>query len=203
MEIIYLIRIEDIQAIKPISGNLDINKKLNPYIREAQEFDITKFLGDEFYIALEEDFAAQPSLATYADLFNGCEYQYDGRTYRHRGIKAMLIEFAYARYKSNAQVNDTAFGTVVKTTPDSQPASEKSIARQVDNALSAAYKYQSDVYDYLCRKSSDYPLWPNRIADREQRSSIRVSSIGGNRRKAGSSYCCRTCGRYSNCTCNL
>jgi hypothetical protein len=202
MDIIQLIKIEDIASLKPISMNTDVTKKLNTFIQEAQEFDVMKFLGDEFYISLETDFAAQPSLAVYSDLFNGCSYTYQGVTYRHRGIKTMLVYYSYARFIANVQSNQTAFGNVMKVTPESQPVSDKTITRQVDQALSAASKYQADVYDYLCRLSSTYPLWKNRVADRQQKSSIRVSAVGGNR-KLGSSYCCRTCGRYSNCNCNI
>jgi hypothetical protein len=200
MDAVQLIKIEDIQKVKPISSNADVNKKLNTFILEAQEFDLVPFLGDEFYISLEEDFVAQPSLETYSDLFNGCEYTYSGVKYRHRGVKQMLVYFAYSRYLADVQSNQTAFGNVVKSTPDSTPVSEKTIARQVNQALAGANKYKSDLDDYLCRMSSSYPLWTGRIADRTKRSSIRLSAVGGNG-KIGSSTCCRRCGKYSNCNC--
>jgi hypothetical protein len=200
-----LITIDNIIEYKPMSINTDVTKKLNTYIQEAQEFDVMKFLGDEFYIALENDFIAQPSLPTYSDLFNGSEYIYAGVTYRHRGIKAMLIYYAYARYLANTQSNQTAFGNVAKTNPDSTPVSDKTIQRQVEQALAGAYKYQSDVNDYLCRMYSTfpYPLWSGRVADRIPTSSLKISAVGGNRNKVGSSYCCKGCGRYTNCICNL
>ena len=202
MEFIRLITIEDIAAVKPISLNTDVQKKLNTFIQEAQEFDLVKFLGDAFYMAIEADFAAQPSLETYSDLFNGCEYTYNGVQYRHRGLKTVLIYYAYAKYLANAQSNQTAFGNVVKTNTDSTPISDKTITRQVEQALSGAYKYQSDVNDYLNRNSSTYTLWSGRIADRTQRSSVRISSVGGNARKVASSYRCPSCGKYTNCSCN-
>ena len=79
----YLITLADIQALKPISVNINETKALKPFILEAQEFDLKPFMGDAFYIALMTDFDASPSLSTYSDLFNGSTYTYDGETYQH------------------------------------------------------------------------------------------------------------------------
>lgn len=196
-----LITIEDILAFKPMSINTDVTKKLNTFIQEAQEFDVAPFLGDALYLAIEEDFLASPSLSEFSDLFNGCEYTYNGVKYRHRGVKAMIVYFAYGRYIANAQSNQTAFGVVQKNNTDSVPVSDRTIERQTNQANSGGEKYKRDVEDFLNRNYKDYPLWNNRVADRTEKSSLRVSSVGGNKRKLGSSYCCKGCGRYTNCNC--
>src|SRR5690554_260257 len=113
-----LITISDIQAFKPISNNIDVSKKLNTFIREAQEFDLRPILGDEFYLAIVADFEASPSLVTYSDLFNGVTYTYGSNTYQHDGLKSVLVYYAYSRYLNDVQINQTAFGAVIKTNPD-------------------------------------------------------------------------------------
>lgn len=195
-----LITLADIQAFKPVSSNVDQAKKLIPYILEAQEFDLRPILGEELYIDLLSDFVASPSLATYEDLFNGSTYTYAGKTYQHSGVKAVLVYYAYARYKSNSNVTDTAFGSVGKTTPYSTPSDEKTIVRQVQQIRAGAVAYQDRVVDFLNRNSTDYPLWKcNNVS--KPRTGFKINSIGGNR-KVGSSYKCLGCGRYTNCICN-
>ncbi|CAB4152549.1 hypothetical protein UFOVP606_15 [uncultured Caudovirales phage] len=200
-DIVKLITIEDIIAYKPMSINTDVTKKLNTFIQEAQEFDVASFLGDAFYMALENDFIAQPSLTIYSDLFNGCSYVYDGITYRHRGVKAMLVYYTYSRYIANSQSNQTAFGVVAKNNTDSTPVTDKTIARLADQAQAGAEKYKRDLEQFLNLNYTNYPLWYNRIANRTKSASIRVSSVGGNNRKVASSYRCVGCGRYTNCIC--
>ena len=66
---IKLITLADIRTYKQISSNLNAIK-IDSEINEAQEFDLRPFMGDEFYLALLDDFSASPSLQIYDDLFN-------------------------------------------------------------------------------------------------------------------------------------
>lgn len=171
-----LITISDIQAFKPISNNIDVSKKLNTFIREAQEFDLRPILGDEFYLAIVADFEASPSLVTYSDLFNGVTYTYGSNTYQHDGLKSVLVYYAYSRYLNDVQINQTAYGAVTKTNPDSQPISEKALARQVGQAVSGARAYEQRVIEYLKRNEATYPLW--KCYEKSKKTGgFRVSSI--------------------------
>lgn len=154
-----LITIADFSGLPAISGNTNVLKKLTPYIKEAQELDLLPILGQEFYWALIADFDGSPSLATYDDLFNGSSYTLSGHTYKHQGIKLALCYYAYARYRMNANEEETATGIVTKNNPYSEPASEKTIARRVDQARSAAFAYMEPVIKFLNDNSDDYPLW--------------------------------------------
>jgi hypothetical protein len=156
-----LISISDFTPYKAISANLNVVKKLEPYILEAQEFDLRPLLGDELYNAVVEDFEASPSLQVYGDLFNGSDWTVGSHTYKHNGLIPVLCYFAYARYKTNSNVEDTAFGTVTKRNIESEPVSEKTIARQSDQARSGAMAYWYKVEKFLCDNSEDYDLWVN------------------------------------------
>ena len=109
-----LISRDDIVEYRSISANLNTTKKLSPYILEAQKVDIKNLLGNALYNALVTDYEASPSLATYSNLFNGSSWECGNKTYKHDGIKVVLIYFAYARYLINSPFESTAFGTVVK-----------------------------------------------------------------------------------------
>ena len=67
-----LITITDIQKFKPLSKNTDVVKKVDPFIKEAQEFELRPFMSDEFYLELVSQFESSPQFSNskYADLFN-------------------------------------------------------------------------------------------------------------------------------------
>ena len=117
---IKLIDINDITEYKPISLNLDVTKKLNFAIEEAQKYDVMPFLGDTLYILLEQDYSTgSPEFSNqiYSDLFNGCDYVEGNMTYRQGGVKAMIVYYAYARYVASSNVNHSAFGLVKNKRP--------------------------------------------------------------------------------------
>jgi len=156
-----LITLANIRAIKSIALNVQQEKELIPYILEAQRFDLNKFLGDAFFLALIEDFEASPSLSTYSMLFNGGSYIHDGVNYQLYGVKELLVYYAYARYVNNSNVISTPTGFVNKTNPYSDQVTDKTIARSVDNARAGASFIEESLKTYLNRKKSDYPLWNN------------------------------------------
>lgn len=196
-----LITLSDIQAVKPISANVEVTTKITPNILEAQELDLRTVLGEELYIDLLQDFAASPSLVHYADLFNGATYVYNTRTYQFQGVKMVLIYFFYARYLTNVQQTSTPYGEVNKTNQFSTYSDAKVLAAKIAQAKSAALVYQDRVIEFIVRHRSDYPLYRG-FADRsEERSGISISGIGGNQ-KVGSSYRCRSCGKYTGCNCD-
>lgn len=171
-----LISISDFTPYKAISANINATKKLEPYILEAQEFDLKPLLGDELYNALVEDFEASPSLTDYSDLFNGSEWTLSGHNYKHAGLIPVLCYFAYARYKLNSNTEDTAFGTITKRNNESEPVSEKTISRQADQARSGAMSYMNQVIKFLNDNSTDYPLWVNSCKTKTGRT--RITDVG-------------------------
>ena len=171
-----LISISDFSGYPAISTNVNTAKKLDPYITEAQRFDLLPILGQELYWDLINDFTASPSLVEYGDLFNGSEYTISGKTFKHEGLKPALIYFTYARYRMNANEEETAGGLVTKNNPYSEPASEKTIARRVDQARSAAFAYMEPVIKFLNDKHLDYPLWANSCKGSNKRST-RITGI--------------------------
>lgn len=201
---IKLIDINDIVELKPMSLNTDVSKKLNFCIEEAQKYDVSPFLGDTLYILLETDFTNSPSLGQniYADLFNGCDYTFSQRTFRHGGVKAMLVYYAYARYVQNSNVNPSAFGIVDKINDHSNGVSKEALARQIDGAISLAEAEKSKVDQFLRYNISDYPTYANKYIT-PAATGIKINAIGGDRRnKLGSSYRCRECGHYR-CLCKF
>lgn len=155
---IFLTDATNIRAVKPqLSTNIDLNKKVQPAIRDAQEFDIRPFLGDELYNAIQDDI--QNSGTVYDDLMNETVYTHGGRTYVSPGLRNTVSLFAYARIKSDANEHDTAFGAVNKLNPYSNGVSEATISRQVREIKEQAKIYLQRVQAYLDRNENQFPLW--------------------------------------------
>lgn len=174
-----LITLSEIQAVKPISSNLNASKKLNTFIEEAQDFDLRPIIGDEFYLALSADVLASPSLQTYGDLWNGSTYVYGSNTYKNYGLKIVLINYAYARYLKATNTNQTAFGAVQKVNPNSEPISEKALTRLVGQAISSAKEYEATVHKFLNLNNEDYPLYEC-FNDNGKRRSFRITGVRSN-----------------------
>lgn len=154
-----LITLADIRAVKSIALNINQEKELIPYILEAQNFDLMKFLGVEFYVDLVNDFTASPSLDKYQLLFNGGSYTSNGKSLYLNGLKSLLIYYVYRRYANNSNVIATPTGFVHKTNNYSENVSEKTISRLVDNANASALMLEDELRNFLNKNKADYPLW--------------------------------------------
>jgi hypothetical protein len=171
-----LISLTDIQEYKPISSNIDATKKLNPFIKEAQQFDLRPILGDEFYLDLVADIEASPSLTKYADLWNGNTFTVGSDTYENAGLKVVLVYYAYARYLNRANTNQTAFSVVQKNNPNSESISEAALARLVGQATSGAKDYEARIKFYLDNNASLYPLYTCQN-DNRRTGGIRITAV--------------------------
>lgn len=139
----------------PASANLKESKAVVPYIVAAQEFDLRPFLSDQFF----KDILANPG--NYTALLTRTDYTHGGELYTNPGLKACLARYAYARMKLDSNAHDTAFGTVVKNNPYSEPVTDKTILRQVNEYREQAAAYANQIKEYLCRNLSTYPLYNN------------------------------------------
>lgn len=200
---IQLINYSHIQAYKDLSSDID-SEIIDSPIKEAQDFDLRPFLGDQLYFDLIADQEAKanateeaPYTEKYGDLLRGSTYTYNGVSYTHEGLIPILCYFAYSRYVLGSGAHSTRYGIVQKKTDYSDPATEKTLARLSGQSESAAIVFQQRVRNFLNRKSSDFPLWII-CQTNPRKGKITLTSIGGNSK--GAKRKCRFCNSY-NCTC--
>jgi hypothetical protein len=173
-----MININDIKLYKSISSNINTIKELDPFILEAQDFDLRAFMSESFYLDFIDDFFASPSLAKYSDLWNGQEYEYGGYRYKHEGLKAILIHHSYARFLSHANVTSTPYGIVSKTNQYSEKADEKTMSRLIQQARSSASVFEERVEKYLNWHSSDFSLWRNcKTSENKYKSGVKFRQV--------------------------
>lgn len=153
-----LLTLQDIQEYKPMSNNIGFDKKVEPFIKEAQYFDLRPILGDELYLAVKNE-VENPPFVNYEDLWNGSEYLCGDITYINPGLKAVLVYQSYARFLTKADTNSTAYDMVRKENKYSQGISDKKQAELVAQSMSGARGLEFEVLNFLKRNSSDYPLF--------------------------------------------
>lgn len=165
-----LITKTDISNVRDISRGVR-DEKINPFIEDAEILDLLPLLGEQFY----HDLAANTTSQIYVDLLEPKEYTYDGKTYKHHGLKRVLSIFAYSRYIVHGSFTDTGFGFVQKANQDSQPVSETQKRNIYTQERQTAVAYFNEVALYINRNITNYPLWGS--SHKSGTSSFRVSKI--------------------------
>ena len=150
-----LINKNDFIDYKQVSKARDI-AAIESVIQEAQDIDLKALICREFFYDILNNYQQE----IYQKLIHGETYtDNDGNVVEFKGLKAVLVNFAYARYVLRGHMNDTAFGMVQKTTGFSQPisASEKRDVR--DRSIADANGYWQECKLYLKEKEDLFPKW--------------------------------------------
>lgn len=153
-----LLTLEDIQEHKPMSKNIDWDKKVEPFIKEAQYFDLKDIVGDALYLALVQEVDTD-NFVKYGDLWKGSTYKCGGDDTINPGLKKVLVYYSYARFLTNAPTNSVAYDMVRKENKYSEGTSRKDLADSVAQAQSGGRGLEFDVIKFLNTNSSDYPLY--------------------------------------------
>ena len=139
-----LITPEDIRTFKTLSVNIP-DERVNPFIQEAQLFDLKKVCGKAFFDKLIEPNSPQ----NYPELFD----HYVG----------FLAYRSYYRLISNNQITVTANGVVYKRTEFSDQVPVADLAAIKNHILDGSKVYEQEFIDYMNAESTDaatkYPEW--------------------------------------------
>jgi hypothetical protein len=131
----------DVRAVRPIAENLPEEKRLRPYIEEAETLWLLPALGAALYKHISEH------KDDYALLFSGGYYDGDNRCFS--GLSAAMGYLSYSLFVRNQNVNITAFGITVKRGEFSEPADDKTIVRIANDAEKIGKEYLNRCVEYL------------------------------------------------------
>lgn len=152
---VLLINKNDFKEFKQISKGRDI-ELIEQYVTEAQDIDIRSLICDKFYFDILKNW----QLPAYQKLIHGETYtDEDGVEIEYKGLKPVLVYYAYSRYCMRGSVVDTAFGMVQKTNENSQPISGAEKRDMRDTSIHTALRYWLDVKKYLKEKEETFPKW--------------------------------------------
>ena len=146
--------------------------KINPYIDDAQLLDLKPLLGSALYY----DMVKNSTDAKYSNLLNANEFEVNGVTYSHVGLKKILAIYADARYKLFGSFTDTSFGFVEKTYQGSTATPQNSKKDYYKLNQQIATQYFSDVALFLDNNKTIYPLWKQGCETRPM-GTFRISKI--------------------------
>lgn len=150
-----LINKNDFKEYKQISKGKDV-ELIEQYIQEAQDLDLKEIVCREFYYDILKNFQ-QPE---YQKLIHGETYtDSEGNEIEYKGIKAVLVYFAYARYILRGHITDTPFGMVQKTNEFSQPVSSAEKREVRDRSRIDAMNYWQECKIYLDQHVQLFPKW--------------------------------------------
>lgn len=134
----------------------DTDAKIKTYIDHAQLKDVRPEVGYEFWKAIVDGVG---DAGVIDDLLDGGDYSYSGNTYENPGLKEVIARYAYARYSMFGHKTDTRYGQIVKQNQDARESSFQEKKDTYNENRQLAFEQWTLVRDFLCRNSSDYPLW--------------------------------------------
>lgn len=158
-----LINLANIREWRPIATQIPADR-INPYIQEAQQFDLKQLLGDALYadFLAKYDVSGDPQYANYQALLKGGTYTYGAVTLENPGLIPFLVYMTLARFYNNNQVNATRYGLVSKLAEESEAVDWRGIAAAVAELRANARAFADDLTKFLGTMQTSYPLFNRR-----------------------------------------
>jgi hypothetical protein len=160
-----LIQPSDIKTYRTLSVNIP-DERIEPFILEAQYFDLRKITGQDLYDKLIENV----SPVNYPEL----KEKYQG----------FLAYRAYWRLLTHNQVTVTAAGVVYKTNEFSQQVPVAELSAIKNSVLDGSKVYEKDFVDFMNDNAATYPEWENSSCYNLKSTvygGARISAVGKNK----------------------
>ena len=150
-----LITKTDFDQVRQVSQHCSY-EVLTDYIRERQNIDFTKFLGNAFYL----DILTNKALPDYLELLDGSTFtDCNSDTVQHFGLKRVLIHLAYAAYIIEGGYTSTQFGMVQKMHNDSVPVPMGELTNLHNRNRRLGTDYLEMTKNFLCQNKDKFPLY--------------------------------------------
>ncbi|HKR03461.1 MAG TPA: hypothetical protein VJY62_02415 [Bacteroidia bacterium] len=162
-----LITKDNFEPYKPITKFVSDIVKLQPFILEAQLFDLSPLLSDEDLMLLD---IIDHHASTDTDNKALLEY-----------IIPALVYYSYARYLVSDGIHSTASGLVKKKNEFSTGLDKDEKADLISQAQSGAYAFADRMIKFIVKtKTADSSKFPLYKPITTLKSRMRINAIGGN-----------------------
>lgn len=171
-----------ISRINLENAGLDLSKnikdsEINGYIREAELFDLREsFDSSSYYSTFMIETAKDPIADEYLRILDPYTYEYEGATYRHEGVRAVLVYYAYSRFVKVGTVQSSTGGLVQKTDTQNLPVPQEKLHELVNHYRKQADILWQDVEFYLDKM---VPAYRERNKNIDRSSNFSVQKVAG------------------------
>lgn len=161
---LYIISKDQFSEYEDVAINIEV-KRLQVFIKKAQDLDLKPFMGQAFFYAFLATFNADGTQKDnaeqiYKDLYIGCDYEdRQGNPIHFDGIIPALVYFTFARFIEADSFRFTATGPVIKQHEEADTLKSGDIAKLVSQQRSTANAHLNDVITFLDTKRTIYQLW--------------------------------------------
>lgn len=131
----------DVRTVRPIAENVLDEKRLKPFMEEAETLFILPKLGAKLYKDIEANKTA------YGTLLSGGYYDDDNEHFA--GLKHAIGYLSYSRFIRYQNMNVTAFGAVQKQGQLSDPVDSKTLISAANDAEKIGLEYLGQCIKYL------------------------------------------------------
>lgn len=169
-----LITVEEFATFRDISVKRDVGK-IDESIKLAQNGDFQKAIGDFYFDVLKNKDEADYSL-----LMDGGDFQDNGESFYHFGLKAYLADLAYSRYILKVNINITPFGAQNKYTDDSNNVDRLTLRDESKQAQKDAdHKFES-IKRYMLTEKSLFDRFCRGLSNRASYQGVKISNLDSN-----------------------
>ena len=125
-------------------NNSVLENYIVPWIKIAQDKHVQSYLGTDLFDKLRSDIAASSLAGDYVTLMDNY-------------VRDCTVWWTMVELLPNMRVKPDNGGLVVRTSEDSQPASQSEIRLLISQYRDNAQHYTKRLIDYLCENSSSFP----------------------------------------------
>lgn len=156
----FIISIDNLREFRPIAKDIP-EERILPAIREAQQYELKKLLGDALYVDFlaRFDVAADSKYTVYQELLVGKQYTWGTQTIEHPGLIPYLCYHTLAKFYTSNPLNVTKYGVVTKLSDQSEAIDPKVLAAEVSALRACALSDQADIIKFLSNNGTSYPLY--------------------------------------------
>lgn len=152
-----LITFSDIKNnVKQISDHIDV-QLINNAIKEAQDIDLSPIITEPLLISIRQLNGTYND--EFANLMNGCIYEYMDNNYEIKGLKVALCYFAYARIIKGIDNTVSRTGFLQKDYDASVHAQIKERIAAANEAASTGAFYANKCLDYIIRNADSFTTY--------------------------------------------
>lgn len=170
-----LITADHINKVKPLAPALDFAKYCHPVIREVQDMDIRKALGNVFYYDL---LANATSNNDYVKLLDGEDYTNEqGYTVSFRGLRHCIAVYFWSRYILTLNTHAKSGSYASNLSDHTQHVSDKKILEQSAQYKENGKQYLMDCLEYIYIKRDTLTKWQQGEGKRMPNSSVKYITI--------------------------